>query len=57
MKTYDVVIRAVVTKTIRLDAETAAIAEEDANQIFSVASDGMDESYEQDTLSTTEVTE
>ena len=55
MKTFDVVVRAIITKTIRLDAETAALAAEEANQIFSVASDGMDESYEQDTLSTEEV--
>lgn len=55
MKTFDVTIRAVVTKTYRVSAEDAIKASEEAHQIFSVLNDDTDETYEQDTLDVEEV--
>ena len=63
MKAWDVKIRATVEKTIRIEADDLDspedINDEDkvtelAHQIFSVNSDGQDESYEQDTVEVTE---
>ena len=57
MKTYAVVIRATVTKTILVDAEDKIQAAELAHQDFTVECDGEDENYEQDTLSVEEYDE
>lgn len=55
MKTYDVTIRAIITKTYRVDAETADKAVEEVHQIFSVLNDDVDENYDQETLDIDEV--
>ena len=50
MKTYEVTIRAVITKTYTVDGETEDEAIETAHSIFSVANEtGVPEDYEQDT--------
>ena len=54
MKTYDVTIRATVTKVIRVEAEDAGDADVEAQEQFSVLPDG-DERYEQETLKVKEV--
>jgi hypothetical protein len=57
MKTYDVVIQACVTKTIRVHAENEDQAHELAHESFSVLSDGGPEKYEQEALDICEVKE
>ena len=56
MKTYNITIRATVTKTIRVQADSRAEAIETANDAFDVAEDHNDENYEQDLLDITEET-
>ena len=55
MKKYEVVIRAFVTKTYTVEAESEADAIETGHEIFSVLSDGADEDYDQDLVSVEEV--
>lgn len=55
MREFDVTIQAVVTKTIRVEAEDESKAYELACELFSVTSDEYDEKYEQDALNIAEV--
>ena len=59
MKTnvYDVQIEAIVTKTIRVNAVDEDAAYDLAHEIFTVASDGNAECYEQNTLNIFKVEE
>ena len=57
MKLYNVMIKATVRKTITVEAGDEKSAVEQAHEMFTVASDGNDESYEQDTLSIKEITD
>ena len=51
MKTYQVTIRATVTKTYEVEAENKDAAYEQANSIFSVLNeDGIDENYQQEVI-------
>jgi hypothetical protein len=50
MTKYTVSIRAIVTKTYEIHAESREKAVEEAHEIFTVASDDHDESYEQETV-------
>ena len=54
LKTYEVVIRATITKTLSVQAQSEEAAAELAHSEFSVECDG-DERYDQDTLSVMEV--
>ena len=56
-KTYDVVIEAVVTKTIRVNAIDEDAAYDLAHEMFTVMSNGDAERYEQNTLDIYEVSE
>jgi hypothetical protein len=56
MKTYDITIRATVTKTVRVEAENRAEASIQAHEEFSTECDGQ-ENYEQETLDIEEVKE
>lgn len=56
MKKYNVTIKATVTKTYEVEAETEDQAIEEAHGIFSVLNDDTPEDYEEDTLSVEEVT-
>jgi hypothetical protein len=51
MKNYEVVIRATITKTYVVKAESEAEATATAHDIFSVLNDGTDEDYDQDVVS------
>ena len=55
MTKYKVMIRGTVTKTIEVEANDAAEAEEDAHEMFNLNCDGRDERYEQDSINTEEV--
>jgi hypothetical protein len=55
MTKYKVMIRGTVTKTIEVEANDAAEAEENANEMFNLSYDGRDEQYEQDSINTEEV--
>ena len=55
MTKYKVMIRGTVTKTIEVEANDAAEAEENANEMFNLSCDGRDEQYEQDSINTEEV--
>jgi hypothetical protein len=55
MKTYEVTIRATVTKTLKIEAENANAAYIAAHEEFSVLNTGEDEDYEQETLDIQEV--
>lgn len=57
MKTYDVTIRATVTKTIRVQAENEDTAYEIAHEAFSVCDSSDDERYDQETEAIEEITE
>lgn len=57
MKTFDVVVRATVTKTVRVEAENEDDAYVFANESFSILNDGSDEDYTQEALEISEVTE
>ena len=53
MPTFDVTIRAVITKTYEVEADSQELAEEQAHDIFSVLNEsGISEDYEQDTMNT-----
>ena len=54
-KTYEIMIQAVITKTIEIEAESLDLAEEQAHQQFSVLNENTDEHYEQNTLSIEEI--
>lgn len=56
MKTYSITIRATVTKTVQVQADSRDDAIEMANDEFDVATDHNDENYEQDLLDITEGT-
>jgi hypothetical protein len=56
MKTYDVTIQAIVTKTIRVEADNLEAAYCEAHEQFSTECDGQ-ERYEEQTLDVKEVTE
>ena len=55
MKTYAITVRATVTKTYEIEAESRDEAVETAHEIFSTSSDGVDEDYQQETLDVEEV--
>jgi len=55
MKTYDVTIRATITKTYRVDAECTEEANDMAHELFSVLNEGPEEDYTEDTLCVDEV--
>jgi hypothetical protein len=55
MKTYDVTIRATVTKTIRVEAEDEDEAIMEAHGDFSVDCTDERESYEEETLNVKEI--
>ena len=55
MAKYKVMIRGTVTKTIEVEANDAAEAEEEAHEMFNLSYDGRDEQYEQDSINTEEV--
>jgi hypothetical protein len=55
MPIYDVVIRATVTKTIRVEAIHKDHAAEEAHEQFTTECDGGDENYEEECLDITEV--
>lgn len=50
MKIFDVVVRATVTKTVRVEAENEEDAYVFANESFSVLNDGSDEDYTQEAI-------
>ena len=54
-KTYDVVIEATVTKTIRVNAIDEDAAYDLAHEMFTVANDGNVEHYDQSTMDIYEV--
>ena len=56
MKTYQVTIQAVITKTFEVECEEEGRAYEEACELFSCDCDGVDEDYEQDAISIKEVT-
>jgi len=53
MKSYDVVVRTTITKTLTIKASSEEKAEELAHESFSVLNDGKDENYDQETLGVT----
>ena len=55
MKIFDVVIRATVTKTVRVEAENEEDAYVFANESFSVLNDGSEEDYTQEAIDIQEV--
>ena len=56
MNTFEVTIRATITKTYEVEAKDAQSAEDLANDMFTVSCEGP-ERYEQETLTIEEVTE
>ena len=53
MPKFDVTIKAVITKTYEVEADTQELAEQEAHEIFSVLNEtGISENYEQDTVDT-----
>lgn len=56
MKTYSVIIQAVITKTIEVEADNDDIAYELACENFSEVCFDLDEQYEQNCISLKEVT-
>jgi hypothetical protein len=55
MTKYKVMIRGTVTKTIEVEANDAAEAEENANEMFNFCYDANYEKYEQDSINVEEV--
>jgi hypothetical protein len=55
MKTYEVTIRATVTKTLKVEAKDADTANIIAREEFSVLNTGDDEDYDEETLDIQEV--
>jgi hypothetical protein len=56
MKTYDITIQAIITKTITVQAPNDDVAYELACEGFSEVCFALDEDYEQDCISLEEVT-
>lgn len=56
MKTYQVTIRAVITKTFEVESTNEGQAYEEACELFSCECDGVDEDYQQDAILIEEVT-
>jgi hypothetical protein len=55
MKTYNITIRATITKTYAVEADNEDAAYESANAMFSVLNeDGIDEHYTQEVIDTEE---
>ena len=54
MKTYDVTIRATVTKTLTIRAATEEEAIDEAHSEFTLVCDGGDEAYSEDVLDVAE---
>jgi hypothetical protein len=52
MYTYEVMIRATITKSVVVDAASEEEAIEEAHSMFDVQCDGYDERYEQDDIGT-----
>lgn len=50
MKTYAVTIKATIWKTYTVEAESEADANDLANEMFSVLTDGVPEDYDQETV-------
>jgi hypothetical protein len=56
MRTYEIVIRSTIDKTITVEAENEEDADEQAHELFDVAyQKEFDERYKQETLSCVEV--
>jgi preprotein translocase subunit SecB len=55
MPEFNVEIKATVRKTYKVTAENAEAAEVEANGVFSVLNDDIEEDYDQETLSVVEV--
>ncbi len=55
MKIFDVLVRATVIKTVRVEAENEEDADVFANESFSVLNNGSDEDYIQETIEIQEV--
>lgn len=55
MKTYEVTIRATVTKTLTVEADSADEAVDQAHAEFTTVCDGGDEDYSEDILNVTEI--
>jgi hypothetical protein len=55
MKSYDITIKATVTKTMRIKASNEEKAIETANETFSVLTDEYSEDYEQDIVEVKEI--
>jgi hypothetical protein len=55
MNTYNVTIRATVTKTMTIEANSADEAAATANDLFTTECEGPDEDYQQDVLDVSEV--
>ena len=55
MNTYEVFIKATITKSIVVDAINKDEAEEQAHEMFSVLNDDYDEKYEQETIGETQL--
>lgn len=51
MPNFEVVVRATITKTMIIEAETEEDAKEEAHADFCVLNDGTDENYSQETVS------
>lgn len=56
MKTYQVTIQAVITKTFEVESANETQAYEEACELFSCECDGVDEDYQQDAILIEEVT-
>jgi hypothetical protein len=55
MDSYEVMIKATITKSVVVDASNIQEAEELAHQMFSATCDGPDEKYEQETIGSTQL--
>jgi len=55
MAIFDVVVRATVTKTVRVEAENEENAYVFANESFSILNDGSDEDYTQEAINILEI--
>jgi hypothetical protein len=53
--TYDVMIRATIRKTVRVEAADKDEAAREAHEAFTVTNEGDDEDYNEETLEVTEV--
>ena len=57
MKTYAITIRATVTKTITVEADNEDDAMEQANELFSVRCDDIEEDYHEEVIDFEEIKE